>query len=103
MSTTTTNVTGELLSAYASFAVSNSNAVSRIGARAMVLCRFFDATLPQLTAAQCDEITRIFRHGVNDTMSITDDVEMPSAYHTALLEQTNALLAALEEQGSARR
>jgi hypothetical protein len=38
MSTTTTNVTGELLSAYASFAVSNSNAVSRIGARAMVLC-----------------------------------------------------------------
>jgi hypothetical protein len=59
--------------------------------------------LPQLTAAQCDEITRIFRHGVNDTMSITDDVEMPSAYHTALLEQTNALLAALEEQGSARR
>jgi hypothetical protein len=36
-------------------------------------------------------------------MSITDDVEMPSAYHTALLEQTNALLAALEDQGSARR
>jgi hypothetical protein len=103
MNAITTNVTGELLSAYASFAVSNSNAVSRIGARAMVLCRFFDAMLPQLTAAQCTEIARIFRHGVNDTMSITDDVEMPTSYHTALLEQTNALLTALQEQGSARR
>jgi hypothetical protein len=34
-------------------------------------------------------------------LSFTDDVALPAAYHATLLEQTNALLTALETQGAA--
>lgn len=72
------------------------DAVSRIGARMVVLCKFVDAVLPQLTAAQCTEIDRSFRRGVEDAMACTDDMEVPGVYHATLLDQTNVLLSALE-------
>jgi hypothetical protein len=72
------------------------DAVSRIGARMVVLCKFVDAVLPELTAAQCTQIDQSFRRGVEDAMACTDDMQVPGIYHTTLLDQTNVLLSALE-------
>jgi hypothetical protein len=88
-----------LLDVYANLAVSNS-AASRFGARLVALCKFVDAVLPQLTARQCRQIAPLFRQGVEDAMSQTDDMLAPSAYHATLLEQTNILMTALEKKGA---
>jgi hypothetical protein len=80
---------------------SNAGAISRIGARMVVLCKFVEAVLPQLNAVQSGEIRRRFRQGVEEAMSLTDDVALPGAYQTTLLEQTNVLLIALERRGAA--
>ncbi|MEC5406549.1 hypothetical protein VOM14_13415 [Paraburkholderia sp. MPAMCS5] len=76
----------------------SGDALSRIGARLVVLCKFVDAVLPQLSEAQCKLIGRSFREGIEDALSRTDDVAVPRAYHTTLLEQINILLTALERE-----
>lgn len=86
------------LEAWANLAEENGKAISRIGARTVVLCKFVDAVLPQLTAAQCRQIDPLFRQGIEDAMACTDDVAVPGIYHTTLLEQTNVLLAALAKK-----
>jgi hypothetical protein len=68
----------------------------------VVQSKFIDAVWPHLSAAQCKEIALLFRQGVEDAMAYTDDVAMPQKYHATLLEQTNALLAALEKRAAAR-
>jgi hypothetical protein len=78
---------------------SNAVEISRIGARTVVLCKFADAVLPQLTAAQARQVAALFRQGVEDAMACADDIAVPGAYHTTLLEQTNVLLAVLEMKG----
>lgn len=75
-------------------------AVSRIGARMVVLCKFVDAVMPQLTPAQCREVGRLFRQGIEDAMSNTDDIEVPTTYHETLLQQTNVLIAALQTKAA---
>jgi hypothetical protein len=82
---------------------SSADAAVRIGARLVVLCKFVDAVLPQLDAAQSREVERLFRQGVEDAMSLVDDIAVPCAYHTTLLEQTNVLLTALEKRGAVVR
>lgn len=82
---------------------SHTEAVSRIGARMVVLCKFVDVVLPQLTAAQCRQIDRLFRQGVEDAMSRTDDIAVSGTYHTTLLEQTNVLLTVLGQKGAMQR
>ncbi|HTR05773.1 MAG TPA: hypothetical protein VMJ11_03760 [Paraburkholderia sp.] len=74
-----------------------------LGARAMVLGKFFDVALPHLTTSQRCEISRSFRHGIEDAMSLMDDVALPAEYHSALLELTNAILAALVRGSAARQ
>jgi hypothetical protein len=68
----------------------------------MVLGKFLEAALPHLTTLQRVEITRSFRHGIEDAMAQMDDVALPAEYHSALLELTNAILAELSQE-SARR
>jgi hypothetical protein len=80
---------------------SNGQAVLRFGARMVVLCKFVDAVLPQLSAAQRTTITTQVRQGVEEALSSTDDVAVPAEYHATLLEQTNVLLTALEAQRAA--
>ncbi len=61
----------------------------------MVLGKFLEAALPHLTTLQQVEIARLFRRGVEDAMSLMDDVVLPAEYHSALLQLTNSILAAL--------
>jgi hypothetical protein len=84
-------------------AMLNSKAVARIGGRMAVLCKFVDAVLPQLATTQCRDAARLFRQGVEDAMSLTDDAAMPAEYHAAFLEQANILLNALERKSVALR
>lgn len=79
-----------------------SDGLSRIGARVVVLCKFVDAVFPELTAAQCKRLIPIFRQGIENAMSQTDDIVTPPAYQATLLEQTNVLLAALQTKSTVR-
>jgi hypothetical protein len=81
----------------------NTKAVSFLGARAMVLGKFLEAALPQLTPLQRVEITRSFRQGIEDALSLMDDVALPAEYHSALLELTNSILAALSREPAGRQ
>jgi hypothetical protein len=81
----------------------NTKTVSFFGARAMVFGKFFDAVLPHLTRLQRIEITRSFRQGIEDTLSAMDDVALPADYHSALLELTNTILAALGQESVTRK
>jgi hypothetical protein len=66
------------------------------GARAIVLGKFLDATLPQLMDLQRVEVARSFRQGIEEAVSLTDDVPLPVEYPSALLKLTNTILAALD-------
>jgi hypothetical protein len=79
----------------------NMETVSMLGARAMVLGKFLDAALPQLTTSQRAEVALSFRQGIEDAMALMDDVPLHAGYHSALLELTNTILATLA-QGSVR-
>jgi hypothetical protein len=74
-----------------------------LGARAMVLGTFLEAVLPHLTTPQCAAVTRSFRQGIEDAMSLTDDVALPTEYHSVLLELTNTILVAMSEESAARQ
>jgi hypothetical protein len=80
----------------------NAKTMGMLSAHAIVLGKFFDAALPQLSTLQRDEVTRSFRQGIEDVLSLMDDVALPAEYHSALLQLTNAILGALG-QGSAAR
>jgi hypothetical protein len=81
----------------------NTKAVSFLGARTMVLGKFLEAALPHLTPLQRVEITRSFREGIEDALSLMDDVALPAEYHSALLELTNSILAALSQAPAGRQ
>jgi hypothetical protein len=79
----------------AQLTAANSEKIAVLAARTVVLSKFRDAVLPYLTTAQRAAITTSFRQGVEDAMALMDDVALPAEYHSALLELTNAILAAL--------
>ncbi|CAN0627915.1 conserved protein of unknown function [Burkholderia multivorans] len=80
----------------------NTRIMGELGARALVLGKFLEAALPCLTAAQRDEVRRSFRQGVEDVMSLMDDVQLPAEYHSTLLAVTNSILAQLGDPGTSR-
>jgi hypothetical protein len=49
------------------------------------------------------EVTRSFRQGIEEAMSLMDDVALPAEYHSALLELTKVILAALGQESARRR
>ena len=93
----------EALNHMSRLVTANTKTMSVLGARAMVLGNFFDAALPQLTALQRGEVARSFRHGIEDFMSLMDDVALPAEYHSALLQLTNTILAALGHESTTRQ
>ncbi|MCP2091856.1 UNVERIFIED_ORG: hypothetical protein J2Y81_007962 [Paraburkholderia sediminicola] len=74
----------------------NTKTVSLLGAQSMVLGKFFDAVLPQLTTKQRAETAETFRQGIKEARSLMDDLKLPVEYHTAMLDLTNAILATLD-------
>jgi len=80
----------------------NTKTVSILGARTMVLGKFFDAALPHLMPLQRASVTRSFRQGIEDAMARMDDVALPAEYHSTLLQLTNTILAALGRESATR-
>jgi len=74
----------------------NTHAISVIGARAIVLTKFLDAVLPYLTTSQSVMISNAFRQGLDEVLSLMDDVTVPPEHLAALLEMTNSILRALK-------
>lgn len=73
----------------------NTKIVSVLGAREIVLGKFYDAALPHLTAFQRIRVAASFRRGIEEAMSLSDDVALTAEYHSTLLQLTNAVLDAL--------
>ncbi|KAK42497.1 MULTISPECIES: hypothetical protein [Burkholderiaceae] len=90
------NEAEKVLSEMAMVVFSNTQSLSRLGARSVVLEKFVEAVLPQLTWLQRSEVTHKFREGVEDVLSFMDDVTLPGEYHSALLQLVNELLGKLE-------
>jgi hypothetical protein len=89
------NNTDDVLGHLAEFMAVSTTQMGMLGARAMVLGKFHAAALPHLTTLQRVEIARSFRQGIEDALSLMDDVPLPAEYHAALLELTNTILASL--------
>jgi hypothetical protein len=97
------NDTDKVLDQVVELVAANTKKMGALGARALVLGKFFEAALPSLTTSQRVEITRSFRQGIEDALAMTDDVALPAEYHSALLELTNAILTALGQQPPRRQ
>jgi hypothetical protein len=97
------NNTDDVLAQVVELMAANTKKMGALGARAMVLGKFLEAVLPHLTTLQRIEITGAFRQGIEEAMSLMDDVALPAEYHSALLDLTNAILAALGQQPSRPR
>lgn len=82
-------------------ATSNAKYVSVLGARAIVLGKFLDATLPELTRLQREAVARSFRKGIEDALALMDDVPLPDEFLSPLLDTTNTVIRNLEDGASA--
>jgi len=96
------NSADDVVGKMAGLVATNTKKISVLGARAMVWGKFQEAVLPHLTTLQRIEVTGSFRQGIEDVLSMMDDVPLPAEYHSALLELTNAILAALSQEPAKR-
>ncbi|MFM0350671.1 hypothetical protein [Paraburkholderia sp. RL17-347-BIC-D] len=96
------NHINEVLDQVTTLVDANRKKLGVLGARAMVLGAFLEAAMPHFTTSQRAEISRSFRRGIEEAMSLMDDLVLPAEYHSALLELTNAILATLGQQSVAR-
>ena len=92
------NTTNKVLGQIVELMAANTKKMGVLGAQVLVLGKFLEAVLPHLTTLQRVEITRSFRQGIEETLSLMDDVPLPAEYHSALLELTNAILASLRQR-----
>ena len=92
------NTTNEMLGRIVELTAANTKKMGIVGAQVMVLGTFLEVVMPHLTTSQRTEVTRSFRQGIEEVMSLMDDVALPAEYHSALLERTNAILAALGQK-----
>lgn len=90
--------TDQTLNQMAQLMTANTKSMSLLGAQVMVLGKFLDSALPQLTTLQRRTVARSFRQGIEDAMSCMDDVALPAEYHSILLAFTNGILAALDQE-----
>lgn len=85
------------------FVTTNTKTVTLLGAQSMVLGKFFDAVLPQLTTTQRVETAEAFRQAIKEARLLMDELTLPVEYHTALLDLTNAILGTLDQESSRHR
>ncbi|RKF35983.1 hypothetical protein [Paraburkholderia fungorum] len=85
----------ELLDLAKKLAVQNTNTISVVGARSIVLTKFLDAVLPYLTSSQSALVSHSFRQGMDEVLSLMDEYPVPPEHLTALLKMTNSILEAL--------
>jgi hypothetical protein len=94
------NKVDEALVHLSTLVTTNTKAMGTLSARNMVLGCFFDVVLTHLTTAQRGNISMSFRRGIEDILSLMDDVPLPAEYHTSLLELTNTILASLNQESA---
>ncbi|MFL9869643.1 hypothetical protein PQR67_36195 [Paraburkholderia fungorum] len=86
----------ELLQIAKKLATQNTEAISVIGARAIVLTKFLDAVLPYLTPSQSAMISHSFRLGIDEVLSLMDELPVPSEYRATLEGMTESILKTLK-------
>ncbi|MEM5447717.1 hypothetical protein [Paraburkholderia guartelaensis] len=84
-----------LLNSMTALVSAHGKAISRFGASVVVMTKFVEAVLPQLSTAQIDRTLLVFRAQLAEAMAVADDVLLPSEYRATLIEQANMLLARL--------
>jgi hypothetical protein len=85
-----------LLHSMTALVSAHGKAISRFGASVVVMTKFVEAVLPQLSTAQIERTIQAFRAQVGEAMAVADDVLLPGEYRTTLIEQANVLLARLD-------
>jgi hypothetical protein len=85
-----------LLHSMTALVSAHGKAISRFGASVVVMTKFVEAVLPQLSTAQIERTIQSFRAQVGEAMAVADDVLLPGEYRTTLIEQANVLLARLD-------
>ena len=84
-----------LLNSMTALVSAHGKAISRFGASVVVMTKFVEAVLPQLSTAQIERTIFAFRAQLGEAMAVADDVLLPGEYRATLIEQANMLLARL--------
>jgi len=84
-----------LLHSMTALVSAHGKAISRFGASMIVMTKFVEAVLPQLSPAQIERTILAFRAQVGEAMAVADDVRLPGEYRATLIEQANVLLSRL--------
>jgi hypothetical protein len=74
----------------------NTHTISVVAARSIALTKFIEAVLPYLTASQSVMVSHSFRQGIDEVLSLMDDVPVQPAHLAALLEMTSSIQEALK-------
>jgi len=80
------------LTSMSKLAAHNTLVSASVSARALVLGKFLEVAMSQLTAAQCRDITPAFKQGIEDIMTMMDDMALPQAFHSEFLSLTNTII-----------
>lgn len=95
-----------LLRSMTALVSSHGKAISRFGASVVVMSKFAEAVLPQLSAAQIECTIEAFRVLIDDALDVADDTDktvLPGDYRATLVEQSNMLLNRLGGSAAAPR
>ena len=84
-----------LLNSMTALVSAHGRAISRFGASVVVMTKFVEAVLPQLSATQIERTIIAFRAQLGEAIAVADDVLLPREYRVTLIEQANVLLARL--------
>ncbi|WP_395063287.1 hypothetical protein [Paraburkholderia silvatlantica] len=84
-----------LLNSMTALVSAHGKAISRFGASVVVMSKFVEAVLPQLSATQIERTILAFRAQLGEAMAVADDVLLPGEYRATLIEQANMLLSRL--------
>ncbi|MCP3723527.1 hypothetical protein M3I53_10350 [Paraburkholderia sp. CNPSo 3272] len=84
-----------LLNSMTALVNAHGKAISRFGASVVVMTKFVEAVLPQLSTAQIERAILAFRAQLGEAMAVADDVLLPGEYRATLIEQANMLLTRL--------
>ncbi|WP_322102448.1 hypothetical protein [Paraburkholderia sp. J41] len=88
-----------LLRSMTALVSAHSKAISRFGANVVVMTKFVEAVLPQLSRAQMELTMQTFRAQIDEAMAAADAEAgagvLPGEYRATLIEQADVLLARL--------
>ncbi|CAG2150377.1 hypothetical protein [Cupriavidus numazuensis] len=74
------------------------DAMVQYGARLLVLREFLAALCAGMSPERRDSVEGAFRKRVDDLLCLTDDRQLPEAFHTTLLAEVNYYLGELKRR-----